>query len=105
MLKSFYWHDYETAGATPALDWPTQFAGIRTDAELNEIGEPLNIYCKQPVDHLPNPVAALVTGLSPQDVNAKGMVEPDFIRMIHHEIYGSPEPAGSVITLFDLMMR
>ena len=85
MLKSFYWHDYETFGATPALDWPTQFAGIRTDAELNEIGEPLNIFCKQPMDHLPNPVAAVVTNLSPQEVNARGVVEPDFIRMIHHE--------------------
>lgn len=85
MLKSFYWHDYETFGANPAMDWPSQFAGIRTDAEFNEIGEPLNIFCKQPMDHLPNPVAAVVTGLSPQEVNARGVVEPDFIRMIHHE--------------------
>lgn len=84
-IESFYWHDYETAGTSPALDWPTQFAGIRTDAELNEVGEPLNIFCKQPLDHLPNPVAALITNLSPQEVNAKGAVEPDFIRMIHHE--------------------
>ena len=85
MLKSFYWHDYETFGANPSMDWPSQFAGVRTDSELNEIGEPLNIYCKQPMDRLPNPVAALVTGLSPQEVNSKGLVEPDFIRLIHHE--------------------
>ena len=84
-IKSFYWHDYETFGANPAMDWPAQFAGIRTDADLNEIGEPLNIFCKQPMDHLPNPVATMVTGLSPQEVNERGVVEPDFIRMIHHE--------------------
>ena len=85
MLKSFYWHDYETFGTDPAMDWPAQFAGIRTDAELNEMGEPLNIFCRQPLDHLPHPMAAMVTGLSPQEVNAKGVAEPDFIRMIHHE--------------------
>ena len=86
MLKSFYWHDYETSGTDPALDWPAQFAGIRTDAELNETGEPLNIFCKQPLDHLPHPMAALVTGLSPQEVNARGVIEPEFIRQIHHEL-------------------
>ena len=40
---SFYWHDYETFGRDAALDRAVQFAGIRTDAELNEIGEPLDI--------------------------------------------------------------
>ena len=84
-IKSFYWHDYETFGTNPALDWPSQFAGIRTDAELNEIGEPLNIFCKQPQDHLPHPTAVIITGLSPQEANARGLIEPDFIRMIHHE--------------------
>lgn len=86
MLKSFLWHDYETAGTDPALDWPTQFAGIRTDAQLNEIGEPLNIFCKQPRDHLPHPVAVLVTGLSPQEVNHQGIIEPEFIARIHAEM-------------------
>ena len=37
---SFLWHDYETFGAVPRKDRPAQFAAIRTDAELNEIGEP-----------------------------------------------------------------
>jgi len=40
---SFYWHDYETFGADPSRDRPSQFAGIRTDAEFNIIGEPLVI--------------------------------------------------------------
>ncbi|WP_062266349.1 exodeoxyribonuclease I [Endozoicomonas arenosclerae] len=86
MLRSFYWHDYETFGTSPSTDWPCQFAGIRTDAELNEIGEPLNIFCQLPQDHLAHPMACLVTGLSPQVVNERGMVEPEFIRQIHAEL-------------------
>ena len=37
---SFLWHDYETFGANPRRDRPAQFAAIRTDADLNETGEP-----------------------------------------------------------------
>ena len=85
-MKSFYFHDYETFGTSPSLDWPAQFAGIRTDAELNEIGTPLNIFCQLPEDHLPNPIACLVTGLTPQAVNELGMIEPEFIRRIHREL-------------------
>ena len=36
---TFYWHDYETFGADPARDRPVQFAGLRTDANLEPIGE------------------------------------------------------------------
>ena len=85
-MHSFYWLDYETVGANPATDWPAQFAGIRTDTDFNEIGTPLNIYCKLPADHLPHPEAALVTGLDPYTVNERGLIEPEFIRKIHHEL-------------------
>ena len=93
MLKSFLFHDYETFGTNPALDWPTQFAGIRTDAEFNEVGKPVNIFCKQPKDHLPHPMAALVTGLTPQEVNEKGIIEPDFISQIN-EAFMEPGTCG-----------
>ena len=63
---SFYWHDYETFGRDPALDRPVQFAGIRTDAQLNEIGEPLDILCRLPEDYLPHPGACLIHGITPQ---------------------------------------
>lgn len=85
-MKSFYWFDYETVGTNPAADWPCQFAGIRTDEHFNEIGEPLNIYCQLPKDHLPHPEACLVTGLDPTEVNKKGLVEAEFIRRIHQEL-------------------
>ena len=41
---SFYWHDYETFGVVPRRDRPAQFAGVRTDADLNEIEAPLTLY-------------------------------------------------------------
>ncbi|WP_263322385.1 exodeoxyribonuclease I [Endozoicomonas sp. Mp262] len=85
-VNSFYWFDYETFGTDPAMDWPAQFAGIRTDFDLNEIGEPLNIYCKLPKDHLPHPEACMVTGLDPWEVNEKGLVEPAFIARINQEM-------------------
>ncbi|MFT6834275.1 MAG: exodeoxyribonuclease-1, partial [Francisellaceae bacterium] len=31
------WHDYETWGVSPKFDKPSQFAGIRTDLDLNII--------------------------------------------------------------------
>ncbi|AMO57386.1 exonuclease I [Endozoicomonas montiporae] len=86
MLKSFLWFDFETFGTNPATDWPSQFAAIRTDADLNEIGEPVNLFCKFPEDHLPHPMATLVTGLTPQAVNARGMAEPEFIQRILDEL-------------------
>lgn len=85
-MTTFYWLDYETVGADPAADWPAQFAGVRTDINLNEIGTPLNIYCKLPSDRLPHPEACMITGLDPHTVNEKGLIEPEFIKRIHHEL-------------------
>ena len=87
--NSFYWFDYETFGTHPAWDRPCQFAGIRTDIQLQEIGEPLKIYCQQSTDYLPHPMACKVTGLSPQQVNEHGMPENHFIGKILQEI-GKP---------------
>ncbi len=44
---SFFIYDYESFGINPASDRPAQFAGIRTDANFNIIGEPIMLYCKQ----------------------------------------------------------
>ncbi|WP_020208406.1 exodeoxyribonuclease I [Gilvimarinus chinensis] len=90
---SFYWHDYETWGEVPAIDRPSQFAGVRTDAELNVIGEPLMIYCRPPQDLLPKPAACLVTGLSPQRVQEHGLCEAEFMGKIVAEL-GAPGTCG-----------
>jgi len=86
MTSTLYWHDYETFGADPKRDRPAQFAGLRTDEALNEIGEPLVIYCKPARDVLPHPEACLLTGITPQIAEADGLIEPEFIARIHAEL-------------------
>jgi exodeoxyribonuclease-1 len=83
---SFYWHDYETFGADPARDRPSQFAGIRTDLEFNIIGEPLVIFCQPAADMLPHPEACLITGITPQQARKEGVCEAEFIARIHSEL-------------------
>ncbi len=83
---TFYWHDYETFGTDPSRDRPVQFAGLRTDADLNPIGEPLVIYSRPANDFLPHPQACLVTGITPQKALAEGLPEAEFIRLIHAEL-------------------
>ncbi len=85
-MNTLYWHDYETWGATPSLDKPSQFAGIRTDEDLNIIGDPLVCYCKPANDCLPHPQACLITGITPQKALKEGRSEPDFFHAIHHEL-------------------
>ncbi len=82
---SMYWHDYETFGANPQRDRPVQFAGIRTDEDLNIISDPLMIYCKPADDFLPVPEACLITGITPQHALSNGVCEVDFIGQIHRE--------------------
>ncbi|MGQ9830229.1 MAG: exodeoxyribonuclease I [Thermochromatium sp.] len=86
MSETFYWHDYETWGEDPRLDRPCQFAGLRTDADLNEVGDPLVLFCRPSDDLLPHPDACLVTGLTPQRVARKGVIEAEFARAIHAEL-------------------
>ena len=83
--KTIYWYDFETFGINPRRDRASQFAGIRTDEDLNIIGEPLVLYCKPADDFLPDPVACLITGISPQKALAEGVGEAEFIRQIHGE--------------------
>lgn len=84
--SSFYWHDYETWGAQPAIDRPAQFAGLRTDLEFNPIGEPLVVYARPADDFLPQPEACLITGITPQLAREKGALEADFFAFIHEQL-------------------
>ena len=90
---SFFWHDYETSGTDPARDRPLQFAGLRTDAELRVIGEPVSIFCRPPHDSLPHPVACLITGITPQAAERDGMSEADFAAAVH-EALAEPGTCG-----------
>lgn len=90
---TFYWHDYETFGLSPAKDRPAQFAGVRTDLDLNEIAEPLMQYCQLPTDYLPSPESCLITGITPQTCQRKGIAEPQFAQAIQREL-SAPETIG-----------
>ncbi len=82
-LTSFYWYDYETWGLNPALDRPAQFAGIRTDADFNILGTADMFYCRLPEDYLPVPEPALITGITPEQVQREGLREWEFAQRIH----------------------
>ena len=85
-VETLYWHDYETSGASPANDRPWQFAGVRTNLDLEVIGEPLTVYAKPSLDVLPHPTAIRVTGISPYECEEKGLTEQGFIARIHDEL-------------------
>ncbi len=89
MAETLYWHDYETWGADPKRDRPSQFAGIRTDLDLNVISQPLTVYCQPSSDLLPQPDACLITGITPQKALAEGVNEAEFFALIHREFVQS----------------
>ncbi len=83
---TFYWHDYETFGRVPRRDRPAQFAGLRTDAELNEVGAPTMLYCRPAGDYLPDPESVLITGILPQHAREHGVAEHRFAATICAEL-------------------
>jgi exodeoxyribonuclease-1 len=85
MQETLYWHDYETTGTDPARDRPIQFAGVRTDIDLNILEESPVLYCRLSNDVLPVPEAALVTGIGPLELASKGEAECQFIERINRE--------------------
>ena len=91
--ETFYWHDYETSGADATLDRPWQFAGVRTNADLEIIGEPLTLYARPTPDRLPHPAAIRVTGITPQLAAERGLPEAAFIACIHQEL-AQPKTCG-----------
>ena len=83
-MKTFYWYDYETFGLSPRVQRIAQFAGIRTDENLNILDEHM-FYCKPTHDCLPTPEACAVTGITPQLCEQKGLIEHEFIKKINKE--------------------
>ncbi len=85
MADSFYWYDIEATGTNQKWDRIVQFAGIRTDLDLNPIGEALCFFVRLPDDVLPNPDASLVTGITPSKLAAEGISEFDALQNILQE--------------------
>ncbi|MEH6455530.1 MAG: exodeoxyribonuclease I [Cocleimonas sp.] len=91
---TIFWHDYETWGVDPRRDRAAQFAGIRTNLDLEVIGEPVMFYCKPTHDFLPHPDAVRVTGIAPQLAAKDGHNEADFFGKIN-EIFSVPGTCGT----------
>lgn len=64
-----------------------QFAGIRTDMDLNQVGEPVNMLIKLNDDTLPSPEALMVTGITPQQTIEGGFTEAEFSKMLVNDIF------------------
>lgn len=94
MTSSIFWYDYETTGINPRNDRALQVAGIRTDAELNEIAAPINLYCRPSEDILPHPAACVITGITPGRLAEQGLSEADFMTRVHAEL-STPGTCGA----------
>lgn len=64
----------------------TQFAGQRTDLDLNPVGEPFVTYVQLPPQVLPDPDSVLITGITPQHLQADGISEWEAINQIHTQL-------------------
>lgn len=94
---SFFFYDLETSGLDPRRQRIMQFAGQRTDMDLNPIGDPVNVHVTLTEEVLPEPHAILVTGITPQKTLEEGYTEAEFIKLLHAEVF----KPGTIITGFN----
>ncbi|MBR0403451.1 exodeoxyribonuclease I [Candidatus Saccharibacteria bacterium] len=87
MKQTFFFYDLETSGLSPREDRIMQFAGIRTDTDFNQIGEPVNLLVKLNDDTLPSPYAIMTTGITPQQTQQDGLTEAELSHFLQDEIF------------------
>lgn len=87
MAQTFFFYDLETTGLNPREDRIMQFAGMRTDLELNPIGEKYNFLVRIADDILPSPEAILVTKITPRQTLDDGYTEAEAAKILHDEIF------------------
>lgn len=87
MAQTFFFYDLETSGLSAREDRVMQFAGQRTDMDLNPIGESYNLLVALGDDTLPSPDALMVTGISPQKTLDEGYTEAQFAKILQEEIF------------------
>ena len=85
--QTFFFYDLETSGLNPREDRLMQFAGIRTDMDLRQIGDPVNVLVKLGEDTLPSPQAIMVTKITPQSTLMDGFTEAEFCKYVMDEIF------------------
>ena len=94
--RTLLWHDYETFGSllrpwdrpgtvAPRRARPAQFAAIRTDEELSEIGSPIELHCRPSEIEPPSIDACLTTGITPQQTIDTGLTESEFFEEVRRQ--------------------
>ena len=86
MPETFYFYDLETTGLSSKKDRIMQFAGQRTDKNMELIGDSDNVYIKITEDILPSPDAVMVTGITPQKTLSDGISEAEFLKYFYENI-------------------
>ncbi len=87
MTQTFFFYDLETSGLSARDDRIMQFAGQRTDLDLNPIGEPVNELIRLSDDTLPSPEALMITGITPQQTVADGYTEAEFAKILYEDVF------------------
>ena len=86
-MQSFFFYDLETTGFDRANDRIMQFAGVRTDLDLNIIGEKYNFLVKLSGDVLPSPEAIMVTKITPRQTLDDGYTEAEAVKLLTEKIF------------------
>ncbi len=82
---TFIFYDTETTGTEPGFDQILQFAGVRTDDDLNVV-DIFNVRCRLLPYILPSPGALLVTGMSVDEVVNCPLTHFEMVRQIRAKL-------------------
>jgi exodeoxyribonuclease I len=85
VTASYFFYDLETSGLSPQYHRVLQFAGQRTDLQLNPIGPAINRTVRLDPDVVPEPGAIAVHGITPQATLA-GISERELCELLHNEV-------------------
>lgn len=84
---TFFFYDLETSGLSASDARIMQFAGQRTDMDLNPLDEPVNLLVRLADDTLPSPGAILTTKITPQKTVEEGINEPELAKFLTNEVF------------------
>lgn len=85
---NYLFYDYETSGRDKVYDQIFQFGAIKTDADFNQLGEPIEYFCKLRRDVLPSPGAIKVNQIDINELNSTGLTEFEFAKRVSAALIG-----------------
>lgn len=83
---SFYWYDTETTGLRNSYDRIIQFAGQRTNLNLDPFGEPLSTYVQLPPEIVPTAESFQITKIRPTTLAEHGILEYELFSKLRDEL-------------------